>query len=283
MYRCDPKECVVCGFVFGPLRPSQFTCSVRCGALSVGLVGLGNQRQKRTALKTQCERCNVDISRVKGTRDVVRFCSRICSDSHRTESKRASVVVVRPPRNQRCVGCGIPVVGMNKRCRPCKLKQLRAYSFKRAEQRHQAKPRACRRCGVTFAPEYGSKRRAFCSGACCEKFYRAKAKRGRGTHEQRAKRVGAPRDYSIHRFKVFDRDGWRCQLCGVSTPKKLNGTYEDRAPELDHIVPFAAGGGHTWDNVQCACRKCNISKGCKPLGQMRLGVGAIASLQAAIP
>jgi len=43
------------------------------------------------------------------------------------------------------------------------------------------------------------------------------------------------------------------------------------APELDHIVPIAAGGSHTYSNVACACKKCNIKKSSKPLGQLNLG------------
>jgi 5-methylcytosine-specific restriction endonuclease McrA len=69
---------------------------------------------------------------------------------------------------------------------------------------------------------------------------------------------------------VFARDKWRCQLCKVRTPKRLRGTTHPRAPELDHIVPIAAGGDHTWNNVQCACRKCNGEKGSAPAGQLLL-------------
>lgn len=79
---------------------------------------------------------------------------------------------------------------------------------------------------------------------------------------------------AIDPFKVFDRDKWRCQLCGVSTPKRLRGTYVDKAPELDHVVPLALGGSHTWANVQCACRACNSRKGARALGQIGLGFEA---------
>jgi 5-methylcytosine-specific restriction endonuclease McrA len=71
-------------------------------------------------------------------------------------------------------------------------------------------------------------------------------------------------------IEVLERDGWRCHLCGGKTPKRLRGTYEDSAPELDHIVPLAAGGEHSRRNTACACRKCNIAKSDKPLGQLRL-------------
>jgi 5-methylcytosine-specific restriction endonuclease McrA len=69
-------------------------------------------------------------------------------------------------------------------------------------------------------------------------------------------------------FKVFDRDKWQCQLCGVKTPKVKRGTNDSNAPELDHILPIAKGGAHTYLNTQCACRKCNMKKSDKPMGQM---------------
>ncbi|WP_443026051.1 HNH endonuclease [Sphingomonas sp. PB2P19] len=69
---------------------------------------------------------------------------------------------------------------------------------------------------------------------------------------------------------VLSRDRWKCHLCGRATPQRLRGTYDDRAPELDHIVPLARGGKHTMANTACACRRCNIVKGARPLGQLRL-------------
>ncbi len=53
----------------------------------------------------------------------------------------------------------------------------------------------------------------------------------------------------LTRRAVFARDGHRCQYC--------------RAPaeSLDHVVPKAKGGEHTWENVVACCRRCNIRKG----------------------
>jgi 5-methylcytosine-specific restriction endonuclease McrA len=62
--------------------------------------------------------------------------------------------------------------------------------------------------------------------------------------------VQVPRHYrvAVNRRTVFARDGSRCQYCGSA------------AENLDHVVPRSRGGGHTWENVVAACRRCNTRK-----------------------
>lgn len=64
----------------------------------------------------------------------------------------------------------------------------------------------------------------------------------------------------VNPYRVLERDGWMCQMCGIATPQEKRGTYEPDAPELDHIVPLSKGGDHSYANTQCACRKCNAAK-----------------------
>lgn len=130
--------------------------------------------------------------------------------------------------------------------------------------------RNCRLCGVSCGASH------FC--APCLKARRRDWKRrfGSSSPARRAKARGLPRDYSIKAADVFDRDRWTCRLCGCKTPKHLRGSYDDRAPEIDHIVPLTHPNspGHVWSNVQCACRKCNGSKGARAIGQPGLELGA---------
>lgn len=56
---------------------------------------------------------------------------------------------------------------------------------------------------------------------------------------------------------ILERDKYRCYICGIKTPKKLRGTFEDNAPEVDHIIPLSKGGLHVESNLRCSCRKCN--------------------------
>ena len=55
------------------------------------------------------------------------------------------------------------------------------------------------------------------------------------------------------RFEILKRDGYRCQMCGV--------TAKDGATlEIDHITPVSKGGSNDADNLQVLCRDCNAGK-----------------------
>lgn len=57
------------------------------------------------------------------------------------------------------------------------------------------------------------------------------------------------------RFKVLDRDNFKCCTCGASPAK-------DPSVELqvDHIVPWSKGGETVIENLQTLCSKCNLGK-----------------------
>lgn len=120
----------------------------------------------------------------------------------------------------------------------------------------------CAECGKSF--ESRKRIKKFCTPQCGKALHRRIRKM-----KLRALVVLAEAE-NVNPYKVFVRDKWICQLCGVKTPRKLRGSYQSNAPELDHIVPLSLGGEHSYRNTQCACRQCNGSKGAKPLGQMRL-------------
>jgi 5-methylcytosine-specific restriction endonuclease McrA len=57
----------------------------------------------------------------------------------------------------------------------------------------------------------------------------------------------------FNRRNIFARDGNRCQYCGRK--------FATSELSLDHIVPRSKGGRASWDNIVCACLKCNVRKG----------------------
>jgi 5-methylcytosine-specific restriction endonuclease McrA len=57
----------------------------------------------------------------------------------------------------------------------------------------------------------------------------------------------------FNRKNLFARDGNRCQYCGKKFP-----TTE---LSLDHLIPRSRGGPANWENIVCACLRCNVKKG----------------------
>src|SRR5262245_29043709 len=75
---------------------------------------------------------------------------------------------------------------------------------------------------------------------------------------QRGDRIWAHRRRSSEpvpgtlRYEVLKRARFRCELCGISA--------EEKALEVDHIVPRNAGGGNDELNLQALCYSCNATK-----------------------
>lgn len=57
----------------------------------------------------------------------------------------------------------------------------------------------------------------------------------------------------LNRRNLFARDHNCCQYCGQRCP-----TSE---LSLDHVVPRSQGGDNSWENIVCACVRCNVRKG----------------------
>lgn len=60
-------------------------------------------------------------------------------------------------------------------------------------------------------------------------------------------------EVKFNRRNLFARDSNMCQYCGRK--------FATSELSLDHLVPRSQGGPTTWDNVVCACLKCNVRKG----------------------
>ena len=68
----------------------------------------------------------------------------------------------------------------------------------------------------------------------------------------------------VDEWVVFRRDRWVCQICHHRVDKLLSSPHK-MGPTLDHIIPLAKGGEHSYANTQLAHRSCNSAKGAKLL------------------
>lgn len=55
----------------------------------------------------------------------------------------------------------------------------------------------------------------------------------------------------LNRKNVIKRDHNTCQYCGKNSQPMT----------VDHVIPKSVGGTDIWENLVCACTKCNIKKG----------------------
>ncbi len=115
-------------------------------------------------------------------------------------------------------------------------------------QKELERYKPCRECGKVFRATGG---RTYCSEEC------RKVSQNRA-HDRRIQRNGKA-DYSINLKRLYKRDRGFCQLCGKHL-EFIEDVQSGDYPSIDHIIPLAKGGLHSWDNVQLACRRCNWEK-----------------------
>jgi len=284
--RDNTKVCPVCGKAFMPHRKTQMYCSKKCAD--------EQRHQESSARRTRtCEVCGKEFVMPhpsgKARRGEIRagmFCSNKCRGKWQAKQANGCVSPEDPFKKKygfkegaccrlyirRCPHCG-ELFARGKKRKFCSDECGRNYwlpggvgyeeELKRMREEYEPKPKTkqtCKQCGNSFM---GHTTESYCSDIC-----RRKAKQGRKA-KRRAEKAGVYYE-PVDPLKVFKRDGWRCQLCGKKLKPKHRGTYRDDAPELEHIIPWAQGGEHSYRNTQLACRKCNEEKGSEEMGQLRL-------------
>jgi 5-methylcytosine-specific restriction endonuclease McrA len=76
---------------------------------------------------------------------------------------------------------------------------------------------------------------------------------GRTSTRDRSRRARDPLPAQL-RFRILQRDGFRCRYCG--RPGSAPGVIL----HVDHVVPFVAGGDSSEGNLLTACEECNLGK-----------------------
>lgn len=193
-----------------------------------------NSHRKVMVACTWCRRpCPKEPGRTERYANL--FCSYACRDTWRRRDRLPVLyvgVVTRPPQVVRLGNPGQP------------------HSTKRWVAGF------CARCGVAFLAEDYTDTALYCSATCSKRVSK---------HRQRARKRSAF-VANVSPRKIYERDGWRCRLCGLAV-RRDKAVPHPLAPTIDHIVPLAAGikagGVHAPYNVQCAHFLCNSTKGAR--------------------
>jgi len=261
--------CVICSLpVPTVIRKARLYCSAKCN-------GIAQDRKRRTRTLPEhlahvrnpahyftCEWCKRESHRPLGGKahkkgSGNRWCSRSCQAAHVAATKKAPWCAFYTGY---CAACGEAVTGRRAivRCAPCERERIRESMVVAARALHvaSAKAYACQDCGIRYCPLYGAYMRDVCPN-CVEA--RARSANRVARVRRKALQRGVTVE-SVNPLVVFERDMWACYLCGGAAPQVLRGTLYDDAPELEHVVPLAKGGSHSYANTRCAHRRCNREK-----------------------
>lgn len=191
-----------------------------------------------------------------------RYCSRKCFHGAKRdqrvarEAQREHVRIHRARCARTCRACGASFTGS--RGQLCSDICRRRFACERqrryAAAKHTVVERECKACGTPFSSEYGRKLRVFCSKACAQRYQR------RVSHGvKRARTHGARRIEQVDPRQVFIRDGWQCWICERPIDPSIRHPHPMSA-SMDHVVPLAHGGDHTWANVKASHLICNVTR-----------------------
>jgi 5-methylcytosine-specific restriction endonuclease McrA len=253
----NPKRCEVCTALFVG-KSGQRLCSRPCR--NIWLIAENAKGPKKSIATAVCQGCrNPFKPRVSR---YATFCSRECSFYVATQG---ALVKAQAKAKEKIAAlpsckCGKRLARMDARWCSNKCRWLGT-----STPRHDGNILAsCRQCGNDFPIKARHRGRVpvYCSKSCSRKAMR-RIDRANGTTRRascvRGKRL---RDATVERvnpFKVFERDGWQCWLCGIGCVQGAC-VPDSMAPTIDHVIPLAKGGEHSYANVRCAHFVCNSRK-----------------------
>lgn len=279
------QQCKHCGAAFTAERQRMYCtkkCSTDAHARRSGVRPLEEFKAsvRNPAHYFKCEWCSKDAHRPFGGNTIKkgcknRWCSMACKKEQAATLRMESERLESVRRSRHGAGKALAAA-------ICRLAMLRLKAELGAPR--LACSLGCAVCGKRFEFVHKQGRvPLYCSDRCSTWSPSGRRSKAKTRKAGKMLRRGVTVE-RFHEFEVFDRDGWRCQICGVSTPRSRRGTRHANAPELDHVVPVSAGGEHSRANTQCACRRCNAAKGAgRPVGQLGLFRSAAASSGLLLP
>src|SRR6266542_345042 len=169
-----------------------------------------------------------------------------------------------------CVQCGVLFVARREKQRACNKECGKRFALAKLNAKHQQQAairtaiyRTCPECSRAFVAnerslqQQSGRLRRFCSRRCSVRWIGRQHGRS-GDHRERARRLGVAYE-PINPQEIYERDGWRCQLCRRRVSRKLKYPHLMCA-SLDCIIPMSLGGGFVKANVQLAHFLCNSLK-----------------------
>ena len=147
--------------------------------------------------------------------------------------------------------------GYRSKCKNCRLKMVKKWYFKDVTKRRKVASDARKKDPKKYAEKEALR------------YMRDREKRialaTEHSHLRKARRKKTKTERGISKLALKKIFGTKCYYCekemdfSVGAGRKFN---RDMAT-IEHLIPLARGGEHTFENTVLACRHCNISKNAK--------------------
>lgn len=211
----------------------------------------------RSDAHARCETCGAAVFRAKSTGPTPKYCSPTCRRVPATVAslarQREHTRAVRPI----CpVGGCVELVPFRKHLCPTHAKERAALRSPDSTSRECSELECCRPVRARGVCSMHHKRLLRAEGKLGDSW---NDRRRRNDQTRRARKMGAFVE-AVDLNVVMLRDGYLCGICGDEVEPSLKHP-DPLSRSLDHIVPLARGGLHSYSNTQLAHLGCNVSKG----------------------
>lgn len=205
---------------------------------------------KRKSIKRYCLNCNSELES-----NQKEYCSKQCKIKHKT-------------KEYICHHCNnkFNSTREKKYCsKECQLEANKKQMRERKKKLFIPELKKCKYCNNEFITQF-KKSKTYCSDECKRKMNNLLSKLHDGKRAERIQRNGKIHN-DITLKKLYKKHKGLCSICGekcdyedYSISKEGYFIANSNYPSIDHIIPIAKGGTHTWNNVQLAHRICNSIK-----------------------
>lgn len=276
-FKSEHKICKICGNDFETkYKGSKHYCEV-CDKKRKETHAINSAKWLNNKLNPKiytCLYCGKEFKKKSRTANI--YCSRECAFAHRAElayknsddykksklfkqllkllktylKNEEKLDFIVKSKYKLCSNCGYSFFAYKnnmKICPTCRLKN------KAKSKKYTLVMCSC--CGAYFVKK--SKTQKYCSVECANR-----ADNSKKDHRLDGKIIDD--DITLERLMI--RDNCTCALCGglIDTTDYIikDGVFiaGNMYPSIDHVLPIAKGGLHSWDNVQLAHRICNSIK-----------------------
>ena len=261
------RHCSACENRARVAKQSTQTRCAYCGAMFAALTITAPR-----PLTKLCPLCGIEFSNnLRGTN---KYCSKLCKTKYYESNARKTIRTTRKTPARKlgvCAYCNKLYTYDGRLVTRKYCGKVCCHKAQKAKQRTTTDPTNCLVCNKVLPARTSSAVRIYCSKVCYDKSPATRARYARKQGRRRAIKFNAFVS-DVDRFAIYERDGWRCQICKLKVNPRYTGTHP-KGPSLDHIIPLAVGGTHQPSNVQLAHFGCNARKSSRAANDQLLLIG----------